>query len=172
MHPYRMKKLFFFSFILLFSVSLVSGALPPEAREKIDRSHCQKSGGEWKSEGKQEGYCICPDKTISYWSSCWIVTPKETCLGLGGKPGFKKGGYACGGPGCSFKCTKDSKDITSLARDKAQRYNKNITNIEEVREQINQELPANNPQGTFFALIAAVIILFSIAFYKKIKIRK
>ncbi len=94
-------------------VNITFAVLPPEARQK----RCEESGG-W-----MEGECICPKDATSLWSRCWIKTPKESCLELGGIPEM----VSCSGPqGCGFRCIKNKEDITNSAIENSETYKPRI----------------------------------------------
>ena len=78
----------------------------------LDLMRCEMAGGKWENEE-----CKCPGDCTYLWYSCWIKTPIEACLELGG---VSTQSFMVGPVGCNFLCLRDGKDITDLAREKAE----------------------------------------------------
>lgn len=167
---FNSKILFLVTILLLFSVTSASAALPPGKRAKINEENCKETGGKWLSWVPDNGACFCPAKTTNLWNICWMVSPKEACIGLGGEPGEKGEGYLGGGPSGRFKCTRNSENITRLAHKYKRRYSKDIENSDEVREQIERELPENLPWrfNRNYVIATVILVIILIVFYRKL----
>jgi putative hemolysin len=80
--------------------------------EVLDLMRCEMAGGKWEDEE-----CKCPGDCTYLWYNCWIKTPIEACLELGGEYSQS---FMVGPVGCNFLCLRDGEDITDLAREKAE----------------------------------------------------
>jgi putative hemolysin len=80
--------------------------------EVLDLMRCEMAGGKWEDEE-----CKCPRDCTYLWYKCWIKTPIEACLELGG---VSTQSSMVGPVGCNFLCLRDEEDITDLAREKAE----------------------------------------------------